>query len=90
MNIETRTLEYVEETGLQAAVPNLDNRLIGELPQVRRELLAVANTFKELAKYVECVEVATHHRLVGRIELANQIEAEADKVYSALPDWAKW
>lgn len=61
-----------------------------ELNKLRVELLAAAETFNQLARYAELKEVAMTMRRKGDIVRAAYYENNCEKIYEALPEWARW
>ena len=82
--------KHVDAFRLHDIAPNLDGMLIGDLQQASKELNAVSEAFRILARYAECKEAACAQRANGHISLAQKCEAEADRVYDSLPEWARW
>lgn len=76
-----RSKEKRPPTNFEA--PNLDGLDAGELE-------AAGTAFAQLSAYALAASAARKHRLAGRIQEAAADEAEAQRVYDALPRWARW
>lgn len=47
-------------------------------------------TFEQLASYCRLRLAARDVRRVGRVDMALRLEADAERIYLNLPEWAKW
>lgn len=48
------------------------------------------NAAKATAEYARRKAEAMEDRLLGRIQSALEIEAQCERIYGRLPEWAKW
>ena len=70
-------------TQITFEVPNLDC-------QFPDELEALAPVLEKLANYSHLKAQAMRHREAGRIDIALRLESWCDRIYSQLPEWARW
>ena len=73
-----------DERVAEHGIPNLDDVLDEADLQLMQEV------FVKLADYAWHKRHAMVHRKRGAIELANAREMECNKIYAALPAWARW
>jgi chromatin segregation and condensation protein Rec8/ScpA/Scc1 (kleisin family) len=50
----------------------------------------VADAFEAYAKYLRLKHGAMRHRLAADVASAVDLEGQADRIYAALPEWARW
>jgi hypothetical protein len=70
-------------TQITFEVPSLDCQWPDEL----RELGA---SLEMLANYCRIKAAAMSHREAGRLDIALRLESWCDRIYSQLPEWARW
>jgi hypothetical protein len=66
-------------------VPNLDDLSVD--PEDSRR---AARVMRALANYLDHKRCAMKYRVAGKIEEASAHENTCDRIYRALPGWARW
>lgn len=75
---------------IEIQTPNLDGMDEEDLSAFRDEAHKTIETLHKLKEYAACTVLARKLRFSGEIARAVNLEGQAERIYKALPDWARW